>query len=452
MQADEVTAIPSTRKLILAGVLLEACFLFLFFVRNWNDHIPAFLSAYLVAFLTYLIVCRWTLRADFVNTPRVSLYIVGFAILFRLTVFAETPSISEDIYRYIWDGNTQVAGIGPYDYPPGAPQLAAQRNEIWPHINHKDYKTPYAAGAETVFRWISRISKSLFAYKTVFLALDILLIEAIRRLLAKEEISVSMLLLYAWHPLPVVEFSGSGHMDIIGISLLFVSYLLLRSSQEIASGGIFALAALTKYLPLAALPWLLKTGRWKFVLFAGLAGAALVFQYYTPDLRMLSGVYAFYEKWWFNDSLFGVLYRYFGGAEPARIWGMFFVALTAIFAFFMNYSFYHSLLLIYGAVFLFSPVVHPWYLCWIVPFLPFRPSRPWLLFTGWVALSYIIRYLFPGPVWGQVLWLKLLVYLPLYALLIVSIMTPKSNPMPVKAAAARQSSGIESGSTMTAVP
>src|SRR5439155_5698803 len=137
------TTLAALTKLLLAGVLLEVCFLILFFLRDWNSHIPYFLSTYLCAFLIYGIVCYWTLRADFAGAPRISLYIFVFAILFRLTVFGEVPSISEDIYRYMWDGNNQLAGIGPYDYPPGAPQLAALRDANWPRINHKDYKTPY---------------------------------------------------------------------------------------------------------------------------------------------------------------------------------------------------------------------------------------------------------------------------------------------------------------------
>jgi hypothetical protein len=430
---ETATTTRTLRPLLAIAIILEGCFLALWKVGTTSADVPFYLGIFFASFAAYGLAAAFVLKGRFAGTPRISGFLFVCAFVFRATVLPLTPSMSEDIYRYIWDGRNQVAGIGPYDYAPGAPQLERMRD--YPHydlINHKDYKTPYPAGAETAFHWLAALAPKVIIFKSAFLVFDLLLIEVLRRLLKKEGLSQSMLLIYAWHPMTVLEFAGNGHMDILGISLLFLSYLLL-DSQRILSGTLLAIASLIKYLPIAALPWMIKKGGWSFVLFGALVGGALVFQYYTTDLRMLSGVFVFYRKWWFNDSLFGVLYKWLGGAEAARVWGSFFVGLTAIYCFAAGHSFYKSLFFIFTGVLLFSPVVHPWYLCWVIPFLCFHPSRPWLFFTGWIALSYLIRYLFPGGVWGQVLWLKLLVYVPFYALLLFCILDPRYHPQPVLA-------------------
>ena len=247
---------------------------------------------------------------------------------------------------------------------------------------------------------------------------DFLLIEILRRLLKMAGLQPAMLLIYAWNPLPVVEFAGSGHADIIGISLLMTTFLMIRSSRDAAGGLAFAAAALTKYLPVLALPWLIRKGGWKLIVFATLLGCALVVCFYTPDLRMFAGVSVFYRKWWFNDSLFSVLYKLMGGAEPARRLGFAFVCLSAIYCLAKKYDAYRSLVIVYGTVLVFSPVVHPWYLCWLLPFLTFYPSKPWLFLSGWIMLSYLIRYFYPDGIWPRIVWLKLVIYIPFYAMLL----------------------------------
>jgi hypothetical protein len=177
----------------------------------------------------------------------------------------------------------------------------------------------------------------------------------------------------------------------------------------------FAAAVLTKYLPGLVLPWLIKEGKWRFVIAGGTAGVLLLLAYFSPDWKMFSGVLSYYKKWRFNDSLFGFLYVWLGGAEPARIAGMLFTVLAAGFCLAARFPFYRSAFIVFGTVILFSPVVHPWYLCWVLPFLVFHPNKPWLFLCGWIVFAYLIRHLYPVGVWKPVLWLKLLIYLPFYA-------------------------------------
>ncbi|PWT87546.1 MAG: hypothetical protein C5B54_12180 [Acidobacteria bacterium] len=411
--------------LMLFGILLEATFLILLAVYNWTTNIPVFLYLFFFSFLNFLIITWLALRKYFDAIPNLTILILAGAVLFRITVFWCPPTLSEDIYRYIHDGKAQIAGFSPYDYPPGAPELKSIRDENWEKINWKQFKTPYPPGAEDIFHLLTRISFGVNSFKFGILCFDFLLLECLRRLLIKEGRSPALLLIYAWHPLPIIEFSSSGHMDILGISLLVFSLLWIAYQQNVAAGITLATAAMTKYLPLFAVPWMIPKGRWKFLLAATITAGLFALQFYTPDLRMLDGIHQYYSKWWFNDSMFSLLRHAFSSAEWARRTGILCTVALTLYCMYARFPVYRSLLLIFGMVLVFSPVVHPWYVCWVIPFLVFHMNRAWLFFSGWICISYLIRYLFPVGVWNEPDWLKLLVYVPFYALLIFDFFTAK---------------------------
>ena len=91
--------------------------------------------------------------AERVPTTRALWLILGLAIVLRGFVLLFDPLLSSDIYRYIWDGKVQAAGINPYRYFPAHHALAALRDTtIFPHINRADYAvTIYPPVAEFFF-------------------------------------------------------------------------------------------------------------------------------------------------------------------------------------------------------------------------------------------------------------------------------------------------------------
>lgn len=420
---------------LLLWVLLQAICIALWRLQNWNEHLLNFLALYLLFFAVYCVGVHYTLRQAFDSVPHVGLWIVLSALLLRATIFPCKPSLSEDFYRYIWDGRTQVSGLSPYSHPPEAPELQLQRDADYEKINHKDVGTPYPPFAEHVFHLIARVSTHHAVFKSVILSFDVLLIVVLSLLLRKETISPALLLLYAWHPLPLVEFAGNAHVDIIAMSLMLLAYYCVMRSRPLSAGAVLAAATLTKYIPLLALPWIIKKGRWKVLVSFAIVCFLLVLPFYLQQPNIFGGLFMFYKKWRFNDSLFGVLYDWLGGAEPARIWGGFFTGLVVIFCLSARYSFYRSFLYTYGTMILLSPVVHPWYICWLIPCFAFYPSKPWIFFSGWIAISYLIRFLFPTGEWHEPLWLKLLVYLPFYFLLILQFFRKAS---PEQLATAKQ--------------
>jgi len=127
---------------------------------------------------------------------------VAFAIIFRLSILFAPSYLSDDIYRYVWDGRVQAAGINPYRYIPAAPELAQLRDDaIYPKINRKDWAhTIYPPVAQVVFLLTTRISESVTWMKATMLGFELVTIWAVAQLLALLGRPRQLLLIYAWHP------------------------------------------------------------------------------------------------------------------------------------------------------------------------------------------------------------------------------------------------------------
>ncbi len=143
-----------------------------------------FLKLVLIESGVFIASCWITLRAQ---AKRSTFFIVIiFAGLFRLSLLFAPPYLSDDIYRYIWDGRVQAAGINPYRYIPAEPELANLRDDkIYPRINRRDVAhTIYPPIAEGVWFLTTRISESVTWMKATMILFEAMAIWAIANLLA----------------------------------------------------------------------------------------------------------------------------------------------------------------------------------------------------------------------------------------------------------------------------
>ena len=181
----------------------------------------------------------------------------------RLLTLVAPPILSSDIYRYVWDGRVQLAGINPYRYLPVADQLAFLRDEaVYPHINRADYAhTLYPPAAQAIFALAAVVTPGVFGMKLMIAAFDALAIVALIVLLRIAGRDPAELLIYAWLPLPVWEFAGNAHIDGAAAGLLALALLLAVRGRSVWTGIVLAAATLTKFLPVVVLPGLLATAR-----------------------------------------------------------------------------------------------------------------------------------------------------------------------------------------------
>src|SRR5215213_9035293 len=250
--------------LVLAGIALRLMYEHGLTGKTSYD-IFWFIRLALAQSALYLVAAWAVTRAR--NTSHSTLILViVFAALFRLSIIYTPPYLSDDIYRYIWDGRVQAAGINPYRYIPAAPELAHLRDDaIYPKINRRDYShTIYPPVAQVVFLLTTRISESVVWMKLTMLIFEMVAIWAIAGLLNLLGRPRQLLLLYAWHPLVIWEFAGSGHCDAIAIGFIALAFLAWQRRSDLGA-GFLASATLAKLFPLVLLPAMLKRGRWRIV-------------------------------------------------------------------------------------------------------------------------------------------------------------------------------------------
>ena len=232
--------------------------------------------------------------------PHGALWLVlGVALTTRLMVLPAYPFLSSDVFRYVWDGRVQNAGVNPYRYIPSDAALRDLRDEaVYPHVNRREYApTIYPPAAQVVFRAVAAISETPLAMKAAMVGFEALAAGCIVALLRRARLPQARVLIYAWNPLAVWAFAGNGHVDGISIGLIALALLARAWRRDGWAGAALGAAVLVKFLPLALAPALWR--RWNPWFAAGL-------------VAVTAGLYALYaDAGW---RVFGFLPAY-GGEE-----------------------------------------------------------------------------------------------------------------------------------------
>ncbi len=299
---------------ILGALSLGVYSVALAYGRFRPGEIEPFLVLFGVAFLLYGLAIQVVLRAE---SPIPMGLIVGGAALFCLVLLFALPTLSDDMYRYVWDGRVQAHGINPYRYTSDAPELAYLRDDtIWKHMNRISAHTIYPPGAQIVFALVWRVAAdSIFAFKAVMAACLLIggvLLGKLARALGKRPERALILL---WSPLALFELAHSGHVDALYLPLIIGAFLLRANAppdrvsirREAAIGVLLGLATLVKFYPaiLAAPLWSIRDSKgvrqWRLALPVAMiltiaAGYAL---YVSPGVDLL-GFLSSYQKEFFN--------------------------------------------------------------------------------------------------------------------------------------------------------
>jgi hypothetical protein len=221
--------------------------------------------------VVYFAAVRLVLRHSW---PRGTLWaVLGVATALRVLLLIPPPILSTDIYRYVWDGRVQAAGINPYRYIPADPALAPLRDAvIYPQINRADYaRTIYPPVAEIVFAAVGRVSSSVTAMRLTMVAFEAVGIICLLRLLPLAGLPGERILIYAWNPLVLWSFASDGHVDAIAVGLLGLALLLRARQKNGWAGAALAGAVLAKLFPLAVVPAFIRGGRFWPLVLVGLA-------------------------------------------------------------------------------------------------------------------------------------------------------------------------------------
>jgi alpha-1,6-mannosyltransferase len=439
--------------LVGLGLLLLLPYLYALRLRNLRTHTPGFEAAFWAAFLLYAAAVWLVLGLGDLPPRWLVVFFVLAAGMQAILIFTR-PTLSDDMYRYVWEGRVQVvSGLSPYRYPPNAPELAPLRDaQIWASVNRKPAVTIYPPLAETTFALLWRIWPDSVRWFQIVMAGGALLAGGLLvGLLRDLGRPTARVLIYLWSPLLIFETAHSAHLEGLILPLLVGAWWARLRRRDALSGALLGLATAYKLYPALLFPALWrpdhKQGRWQLpAAFLGVMAAS----YLPAVLREGNAVIGFLPKYFretFNlspvvgailDGLrslnVGLLHGL--GLGPLRELALLLLSTLALLGLYMllrpaqdGETVLRRSLWLIGAFILLSHDLFSWYLLWLLPLLAvfLQPARlrslpglradawtGWWLFCGLAALSYtfFIRWRpVPLATWGE--------FLPLYAFLLL---------------------------------
>ena len=371
----------------------------------------------LVLFLGAFGVYLWT-AARLLRLQGGTRLIWWFAVALRLVFVPLEPTLSDDVYRYLWDGRVQAAGINPYLHAPSAPELQEMRAPWHDRINNPDVPTIYPPAAQLLFLALALAGGTILQAKLLFLGFDLATGWVLGLVAGRTRRSRRLTwLLYLWSPLLVVEVAWSAHLEPVG--LLGLALFLLLVHRKLAAGAALALAVLTKLAPAAALPPLTRHLGGRFAA-AFLAVVALLYlPYLGAGGALWTGLGTYAEHWRFMEGPFVLLEAVVPEGRRSRMVAGGLVLAAVAGTTWGRFTPERALLWVLGAGMLLTPTLHPWYVLWMLPMAALRASRPWILLSGLAFLGYfgLDTYQATG-IWPQPPWLRGLLWLPVLGLLV----------------------------------
>jgi len=371
---------------------------------------PSFLIPLAVAGAAYLLTIR-----ELFSTPRFPRRVIviglGLAALWHLAFLLVPPGSDDDIHRYVWDGRVQRLGYSPYIVVPSDPAFAGIHTPETRTLNNPDLPSPYPAGAELFFLAVTEIHESVFALKVAFVLCEFAIVFVLLDIFSRSDQGAHWVLAYAWNPLLAVEVAGSGHIDIVGVLLLLVSFAALGRRWRAVAAVAFGLAVAVKLLPIILLPLYWRRVRLRDAALAVIVVGLLYIPFLNHGRIPIGSLDTYVQSFRFNDPVFAILERV---ATPQVVAGLAVLMgfLTAIwmrrkapawspdaFAWPM------------AASLLCAPIVYPWYLLWLLPFVRSASTLPIIIWTVSIIPTYYVWHLRTlGRPWLLPSWIMLLEY------------------------------------------
>jgi alpha-1,6-mannosyltransferase len=399
---------PSHRVYGLGAILLVSLFIC---SRNFSRiGSPSFLVAAVVASVAYLLAIR-----EFFSNPRFPAHVtvIGLVLagVWQVQFLQLPPGLDDDIHRYVWDGRLQRLGYNPYLIVPADPAFSGLHTAETRTLNNPDVPTPYPAGAELFFRAVTAIQESTFALKFAFAFCGFAIVLVLLDILGRSGQGMHWVLAYAWHPLLATEVAGSGHIDILGTLLLLVSFAALGRRWRAAAAVTFGLAIAVKFLPIVLLPLYWNRVRIRDAILAAIVVGLLYIPFLNGGSFPIGSLSTYVQNFRFNDPVFAILER---AAAPQLAAAL--AVLVGLLIAIKIRSGSRSLSPdsfawpMAGSL-LCAPVIYPWYLLWLLPFLRSTSTLPITVWTLSIVLTYVVWYLRSlGHPWSMPGWVILLEY------------------------------------------
>ena len=361
--------------------------------------------------------------------------ILGSAMLLRASLMFMTPNLTDDYFRFIWDGLLFANGYNPYLILPSqfinsSHAVTGITNSLYAGLNSPNYYTAYPPVCEFIFGLSAKLAGGNILGNVIIIRLVILLAEFgviifLHRLASKLAVSPKVVAIYAFNPLVIIELTGNLHLEAVMLLFLVLAIYLLVLRKQLYAAASFGLAVSVKLLPLIFLPLLIKRlGLAKSTIFYTVVGTTFIvlfLPFYSVDLipNFLSSLRLYFQTFEFSASLYYLLrwigYQFAGyniiatlGTVLAIVIFLTIIAIAVREKTVTWLSLFHGMLMCLTAYFLFATTVHPWYITSLVLISLFTSYRYPILWSVVIILSYAAYRTVP---YSENLWLVAVEYM-----------------------------------------
>lgn len=317
------------------------------------------------------------------SSPR-TLWLLIFmpALLLRCLLFPAPPS--DDVNRYIWEGQLVREGVSPYAHKADAPEWVAYRNEFWAGMNNTDKRTAYPPMTELIFAVTTTTAYPVAAFKVWILLADLLALAGIVFLLRRRGLPDLYAGFYAFNPVVLIAFAAEAHFDVFMVAALVWGLWAFEAGHKKYAVACVALATGLKWVTLPLLPFFSRFsyGRSLIIVATVWLLPALFFWETLPNL--IRGLFEFGSGVSFNGPIYELLFRGVGLSRELSL-----LLVVASFGGLVlwrwigraRFAMDSQIRWVLGALLVCAPTVHFWYLAWIIPFVCLRPTVPWVLLS-----------------------------------------------------------------------
>lgn len=408
-----------------------------FFVQQ-SDFIPI-ISQFGIFFFLYIFIYKYTNEKSKIE------FFIGVSILLRFLLIFALPNLSDDVYRFIWDGRLLVNGHNPFDFLPSyylenSISIPGINEALFNKLNSPEYFTIYPPVAQGIFAfacWLfpNSIIGSAITMKVFLFLCEVGSLFFIKKLLDHFHLPAKNILLYALNPLIIIELCGNLHFEATMICFLLSAVFFLVKNKITLSAFSIALSIASKLLPLMFLPFLIKRLGWKkSIQYFAIVGVVIVLLF-TP---LLSGTFfnnfgtsldLYFQKFEFNASIYYVIrwvgyqvvgYNWIQSIGPALAMIVLLGILTVTFLE-KNFNWknlFEKMLFAICFYLAFATIVHPWYVSLPVMLCLFTRFRFPILWSGLIFLTYM-NYSYDE--YFENLWMVGIEYLLVFSFLIYEL-------------------------------
>jgi hypothetical protein len=457
------------RSILAVAFAIALYFFFAYFIQRENY--PLLISQYVLLFVPFL----YFLKFEKNNFP----FLVGIAILFRLVFLFAIPNLSQDFYRFIWDGRMIFEGFNPYislpetfiqernfpvnqavDLYQGMGPLNGSHFTNYPPVNQLNFLIA------AIFSNSSILGAAVVLRLQIILA-DIGIIYFGKKILDRLKLPSHHIFLYALNPFIIIELTGNLHFEPVMLFFLVWSLYLLLKGRWIWAAILLGISVSVKLIPLLFLPLFFQyfTSKssviasptisgmkqsHKMSLLKGLGNlsifglivigttAILFLPFISSELisSYTNSVGLWFRNFEFNASLYyiareiGYLFRGYNEiAIIGKVMPAIAVTFLAIITFFRKNTSPQQLItaLLLGLTFYYftTTTMHPWYLATLILLSAFTKYRFTIVWSVAMILSY---QAYANDPWKENLWFVALEYLLVYGYLIWEVWKLKTTP------------------------